>query len=149
MDIASAIAYDQTFPVALRHPGTGEEVGITFNIVSFDSERVVRAVKVIEAERWAEIATSADKKLSAEKVVEYVDKTERAQIEACIDSWDFGGHGFGDLGDNPDCTADAKKYLVNHPNANWIRLQIAARAADLGNFSQAQPKPSRKPSARK
>lgn len=149
MDIANAIAYDQTFPVALLHPGTGEEVGITINIVSFDSERVVKAVKAVEAERWGTMFASDSKRLTSEQVVEFADKTERAQLIACIDSWEFNGHGFGDLGVDPVCDEAARAYLINHPNAKWIKDQIAGRAADLGNFSQPPEKSSRKKSPSK
>ncbi len=149
MDISNAVAYDQTFPVDLRHPGTGEKIGITIDIVSFDSDRVVKAVKAVEAERWGVVLASDAKKLTPEQVVDFAEKTERVQIINCIAGWNFNGHGFGDLGDDPECTLEAREYLVNHPNAKWIREQIASRAADLGNFFQKPVKSSRKQSASK
>src|SRR5690606_32808923 len=116
MDISTAVAYDQTFPVDLRHPGTGEKIGIAIDIVSCDSDRVVKAVKAVEAERWGVVLASDAKKLTPEQVVDFAEKTERVQIVNCIAGWNFNGHGFGDLGDDPECTLEAREYLVNHPN---------------------------------
>ena len=149
MDIANLVTYDKTFPVKLIHPATGEETGIVINIVSFDSERVVKAVKAVEAERWRVMFDNDDKKLSPDQVLDFMDKTEREQVIAAIDSWDFGGSSFGDLGVDPECNDANKRHVVEHPNARWIRNQISARGADLTNFFQESATNSRKPSKRK
>lgn len=134
-DISALINYDQTFPVKIKNPLTLEEVGITFNVVSMDSERVAVVNKKIDTERWQAVFASEDKKLSAEMIATFGDKAERETLIAAIDSWDWGGNEFGTLGTDPECNEANKRYVIEHPNARWIRDQLSARAADLANFS--------------
>lgn len=149
MDFSKVVEYDRSFPVELKHPVTGEGVGITFNIVSFDSERVVKASKKVESDRWAAVFANEERKLTPDQLVEFMDRDSRERVIASIDSWDWGGHSFGDLGPDPECTEENKRYVIEHPNARLIRIQIENAGADLGNFSQGPEKPSAKQSKAK
>lgn len=133
-DFSSVIAYDQTFPVKILRPDTGEETGIVFDMVSAQSKRAVRASKVVEMKRWRSLFDSEDKSLSPEQIVEFSDQTEAEQLIACIASWSWGGHSFGDLGADPECTEENRRYVIEHPNAAWIRAQLSNAAGDLTNF---------------
>lgn len=140
MDFSAVVSYEQEFPVKLIHPVTGEDIGVTFNVVSFDSERVVKAAKTVESERWKAILESSDKKLTPEQFTEYQDKVEREQVIAAIKSWDWGGNEFDALPADAECTEENKRYVIEHKNAKWIREQIIARAASIENFTQASGK---------
>ena len=142
-DISALINYDQTFPVAIKNPVTGEDVGITFNLVSMESERVAVVDKLIDTERWQAVFESKDKKLTPEMIAKFGDKAERERLIAAIDGWNWGGNEFGNLGADPECNAENKRYVIEHPNARWIRSQLEAKAADLVNFSQPSKKPAR------
>lgn len=143
-DIANLINYEQTYAVPLI--GGGKEIGITFNIVSFDSDRVVKATRAVEAKKWQAVFESEDKKADPERLAELSEESRRERLVACIDSWDFGGHSFGDLPADPECNDANKRYVINHPNALWIRQQIEAKGADIGNFTNLSELPSRKKS---
>lgn len=142
-DISTLITYDQTFPVAIKNPVTGGDVGITFNMVSMDSERVAIVDKRIDTERWQAVFESKDKKLTPDMIAKFGEKSERERLIVAIDSWDWGDNEFGTLGVNPECTEENKRYVIEHPNARWIRVQLEARAADLVNFTQPSKKPAR------
>lgn len=140
-DLSKLVEYDKTFPVPLMFKG--EPVGITFNIVSFDSERVVRAGESVAGKRWEAIFKNEDHKLTHEQILDFSEMEERERLISAIDSWDFGGNSFGDLGQDPECTEVNKRYIITHPNAKWITDQIKAKGKDLGNFSGVLPKPSK------
>jgi hypothetical protein len=137
-DISDLVSYDKTYPVELTNVNTGEPLDIVFNVVSFDSDRVVSSVRKLEAERWADDAAGV-----AVDFAEYIAKQERVRILASIDSWEFRGHSWGSLGADPACTPENKAFIVNAPNAKWVRDQIALKAANIANFMQALPKPVR------
>lgn len=143
-DISTLMNYDKVFPVALKNLVTGDELGITFNVVSINSARAVAAAR--EYEKWV----LAEKAQGRE--VDEVDAREgisRARITAVIDSWDWGQHSFGDLGSAPECTEENKKHVINHPNADWIRAQLVMGCADIENFMSELRKPARTSSKKK
>src|SRR6476659_6637146 len=134
-DFSKLIEYDQTFPVEIRRPDNGEKTGIVFNMVSSQSKRAVQAQKVIESKRWAAVfADGADGKLTPEQTVSFIDLAEAETLIACIDSWDWGGHEFGDLGKDPECNDANRRYVIEHPNALWIKVQLSEAAGRLSNF---------------
>lgn len=144
MDFSNVVSYETEFPVKLRNPVSGEEIGVTFNVVSFDSESVIRAAKTVESERWKAILESDEKKLTPEKFTEFQEKVEREQVIASIRSWDWGGHDFSELKSDAECTTENKRYVIEHQNAKWIKDQVVARASDIKNFTQGSGnKPAR------
>lgn len=144
MDISSIVNYDLAFPVKIKHPGTLEEVGITFNIVSFDSNRVQSVEAAISNERLIEAFSADDKRLSPEKLAFFAAKERRETLIAAIDGWEWGDHTFGDLGQSPECSEANRRYVVEHPNAAWILAQIESAARGLGNFMPESKKPARR-----
>ena len=141
-DLSQLVQYENAYPVHLKF--MGKPVSITMNIVSFDSERVIKAGDAVGAKRWAAIFESEDRKLSAEQVFEFAAMEEREKLVAAIDSWDFGGNSFGELPADPECNEKNKRYILAHTNAKWIRDQLNGAGSDLGNFTQASAKPSKK-----
>lgn len=127
-------SYDDAIPVKLKNALTGEPVGVTINVVSMDSERVIKAARSVEMRRIREMMESEGNKLSDERAAEYVDIAEREQLIAAIDSWDFAGNSFGELGNDPACTDENKRYLVTHPSAKWIRDQLTQKVSDVKAF---------------
>ena len=141
-DLSQLVQYDVAYPVHLEF--NGERVGIRIDIVSFDTKDVAKVANEIAGKRWAAVFENEDKKLKTEQVFEFAELEEQEKLIAAIKSWDFGGNSFGDLGVDPECTEANKRYLVCHQNSKWIRDQLKARAEDLGNFTQAPAKPSKK-----
>lgn len=141
-DLSQLVQYENAYPVHLKF--MGEPVGITMHIVSFDSDRVIKAGNAVGAKRWAAIFESEEKKLSHEQISEFADMEEREKLVAAITSWDFGGNSFGDIAADPECNEKNKRYVLGHANAKWIRDQLNNAGTDLGNFTQASAKPSKK-----
>ena len=149
MDFSTVVSYEQEFPVKLLHPVTGEETGVVFNIVSFESAAVVKAMKKLEAERWQAVFANEDQKLTPEQFAEFNEKMAIEQVVSSVASWDWGGNEFAGLGEDAECTDANKRLVIEHPNSKWIRDQLIARGNDLGNFSQASVKNSARSSKRK
>lgn len=141
-DISTLVQYDVAYPVHLEF--NGERVGIRIDIVSFDTKDVAKVANDIAGKRWAAVFENEDKKLKTEQVFEFAELEEQEKLISAIKSWDFGGNSFGELGVDPECTDANKRYLVCHQNSKWIRDQLKARAEDLGNFTQAPAKHSKK-----
>lgn len=145
MDLSNLVAYDQEFPVKIKHPTSGEEVGITINIVSDDSERVARVGNIVQSDRWKAVFESEEKKLSVEQAIDFLNKEEKERLIAAIASWDFGGHSWDKLPPDPVCDEKNRRYLIEHPHAVFIRKQLSEASKSLANFSQAQPESSPTP----
>ena len=141
-DISTLVQYDVAYPVHLEF--NGERVGIRIDIVSFDTKDVAKVANDIAGKRWAAVFENEDKKLKTEQVFEFAELEEQEKLISAIKSWDFGGNSFGELGVDPECTDANKRYLVCHQNSKWIRDQLKARAEDLGIFTQAPAKHSKK-----
>lgn len=141
-DLSKLIQYDKTFPVVPKLGGN--PIGITINIVSFDSERVSRAVAKLDTEKWTLARGNEDKALTDDQRIDFAVRQMNEMIIASIDSWDFGGNSFGDLGVDPECNEENKRYLINHPNSKWIRDVVFAQGQEIDNFFGESPKPSKK-----
>lgn len=141
-DASTFVQYDKTHPITLMRGGV--PVGITINIVSFDSERVSKALHAVSSKKWRAAAESEDKKLATDQVYQFVDEEIKECVIAAIDSWDFGGLSWDELPADPECNDANKRYLINHPNAKWIRDVIFAKGQDIENFFGELPKPSKK-----
>lgn len=146
-DISALVNYQQAHPVELQF--RGEPVGITMNVISFDSEPVVAADALVSNKRMMAIYAAEDKTPNPEMIAEFDSERERARCVAAIQSWEFNGNSFGDLGVDPECNDANKRYLVGHPNAKWIRDQITMAGVNLQNFTQALPTPYVKKSPKK
>lgn len=137
-DLSVAVEYDRVYPVALRNPVNGEEIGVTINVVSTDSRKVVAALRKAQSEYWSEYAKAKD----GEKPE--LPDSERIVLVNCIDSWDWGDQSFGHISGAGAASLADCEYLIDHPNSKWIRDQIGAKTADLENFTQGSPKTARR-----
>lgn len=143
MDIANLVNYEQEYPVELKFGG--KPVGITIWVVSFDSERVVKAVRDVAAERWVDVQAAGSDHMTPQQNLEFNRAAERAQLVSAISKWDFGGNSFGDLGKDPECNEENRKYLIGHQNARWIREQLVDKGTAIENFTNLPGKrPARK-----
>lgn len=149
MDIADIARYDDAVTVDIKHPLTGEDVGISFSLVSFESERVSKAMRAIEVARMRDALQSGDIEVSSEDAAEYIERAEREKLIAAIVGWDFNGNSFGDLGVNPDCTEENKRKVINHPGSKWIRDQLIAKGDSVRDFIKPPEKRSAKGSRTK
>jgi len=141
-DLSKLVEYDKAIPVNLIAPD-GSKTEITFNVVSADSKRVADVTRKIDNERWLEVFASDDKKLSPEQIARFADKAEREAIIAAIESWEWGSDSWGHINAESPCNEENKRFLIEHPNAKWIRDNISAKVADLTNFTQPSKKPAR------
>lgn len=147
VDISKLVQYEQTFPIAIKNPVNGDDIGITFHVVSMDCERVLAVDRAIDSERWQEVFGSESKKLTPAQISKFAAKSERERLIAAIAKWEWGGNKFGDLGADPEFSTENVRYVIEHPNARWIREQLTARAGDLANFSLPSEAPAKVTSA--
>lgn len=141
-DASTFVQYDKTHPITLTRGG--EPVGITINIVSFDSERVSKAIAKLDAQKWEAARTNEEKVLTPEQRYDFAVQQINEMVIASIDSWDFGGLSWDKLPADPECNEENKRYLINHHNAKWIKDVIFAKGQDIENFFGELPKPSKK-----
>lgn len=142
MDIANIVQYEEAFLVEIVNPGTRDPIGITINVISMESDTVVKKLREFDKRKIAEHRKAG----TALEDIDFSDERAEVLLAACIHSWDFGGQSFGDLGVDPECTDAAKEYVVRHKNASWLRDQIAAGCAKLENFFTASEKPAKRTS---
>lgn len=133
-DISKLVEYDRAHPVKIFTP-LGEDSGIVINVVSQDSARVVKALRELQAEAWRSEAVG-----DGDSFVDVLAARERVILIHSIDSWDWGDHEFGHISGQGSPSLEDRTFLIDHPNAAWIRNQIAEGCAKIENFTE----PSRK-----
>ena len=143
-DISKLFEFDKPFAVEIKRRDNDEPVGITFNMVSNESARVVAALRKVDADRWKREAEG-----EVYDPIAYIDKQHVERMVAAIDSWDWGGNEFGELGADPECTDANKRYVVTHPNAKWIVDQLAMGSFVVENFTQKSVAPAQTTSKKK
>lgn len=141
-DLSKLVEYDKAYPVTLMRGG--KPVGITINIISFDSERVTKAIHAASSRKWMAARENDNGILTPEQVFQYANEEINECVIAAIDSWDFGDHSWGDLPVGFECNEKNKRYFVNHPNAKWIKDTIFAKGSEVSNFFGELPTPSEK-----
>lgn len=140
MDFSTLVEYDRTYPVKIYHPVTGKETGIVINVVSSDSKRVVDALRVAQGKRWADDA-AGESKDDASALPALMAEAGRIKLIHSIDSWEWPADGgFAHIKTDSKPSVEDRTFLVDHPNAEWIRVQIASGCANLENFTQPSQK---------
>lgn len=119
MDVAGLVAYEQDFPLEIRHPKTGEKIGIRFMVRHIDCEASTQAA---QAKRVAKVmGVDAD------------DNTVN-QYASCVSGWDWGENTFGDMG-VPEFSQENAQKVLTHPSAKWMLRQVMDAVLNIGNFT--------------
>jgi len=137
LDLSKLVDYEAEFPVELLHPKTRKPVGVTFWLRSLASKDIKRIDRL---GRNAMLVANKDANGGAFSIspeaLDVGEKTERDKLIAAITRWDWGDHEFGELGKNPECTAENKAYVLDHPAADWFLADLYAGAGGIANFIQ-------------
>lgn len=134
MDILNLVEYEREHPVALKHPVTGDALGVVINVVSMESNSAAKAVR-------AERQKFVERRIAGESVdaSEESDAIDMAMYCAVVKSWDWGGKAPGPGFDvDPVCDKANKVKLFSHQNSKWIKEQIAEGCTRIANFTQAE-----------
>lgn len=134
-NMASAVEYDRLYPVAIKNP-YGEDTGIVINVVSKDSKRVVDALRKAQSDYWSAIAAGG--------VDVAAPDIERITLVNCIVSWDWGSESWDHIEGSGDASLADREYLIDHPNAKWIKDNVAVGTANIENFTQPSLKSVRR-----
>lgn len=118
MDISQLVQYERAFPLELKHPVTGEKVGVTFNVRHIDCSA---ATAVVDRQSAGEVleASSTDRSLEV--------------LAACIESWDWGKHTFN--GEKLELTPENALLVLK--SSPWINRQVLAATGRIANFMNA------------
>lgn len=128
MDLATIVKYERLFPLALRHPATDEEIGVTFHIRSAESDEakaVIHKYNNVNVERrWR------NKLPRSESLV----KEELEKAASYIASWDWGDHIYEG---KPVGEFEMKTAMRILEKEGWIFDQVVRCAAKVENFIEA------------
>lgn len=127
-DFSTLVDYENPYELHIKSPVDGKYTGIVFKIVSADSAPVVKAQRDLQIQYFKDRALKGDD-------VEVPDQ-ESALLSAAIVDWTWGGGGWGHVVDGSPATKDNKDFVLNHPNAGWIKNQVSAACANIENFTQ-------------
>jgi hypothetical protein len=134
-NMASMVEYDRLYPIAIKNP-YGEDTGIVINVVSKDSKRVVSALRQAQSEYWAAMAAGGEGVVAPD--------VERITLVNCIDSWDWGSESWDHIEGSGVASLADREYLIDHPNAKWIKDNLAVGTANIENFTQPSQKSARR-----
>lgn len=139
MDLSTAVEYDRLYPITLKG-FDGKDLGITVNVVSRDSRRVIDSLRKAQDEYWVALKEKSENPSLPEPVLpDHV----RLTLIHCIDSWDWGEHSWAHISGSGAASLADREYIIDHPNAKWFKDQIAAGTANIENFSKPSQKSAR------
>lgn len=139
-NLATLVDYEKEYPINIVNHVTGEPLGITINVVSKDSRRVVNALRDWQARKFDEAARSDKREETSADRLKFIEEHGTETLIASISSWDWGEHSFEHINGSGVPSEDDKRFLVGHPNAGWILTQIAEGAHKIENFMQESPR---------
>lgn len=111
--------------MALLHPGTGEETGVTFRVIGYDTEQVETATREFRKGMMA-----AKKKPAQEDVLSGLRRTRAKAALVGVE----GGSG-------STTTVDEFRALMDEPGFVWIVEQVEAFAGDRASFFKSAGTP--------
>lgn len=119
--IADIVAYEREFPLDLKHPKTGDSLGVRFMVKHIDCEAATKVTKEgnIAAVLGADVDVSA----------------EFTQYAACISGWDWDGKEFIEGEGVLEYSPENALKVISHPSAKWITAQVRNAVVKIGNFT--------------
>lgn len=136
-DLSKLIEYERPHPVKIVTPD-GTDTGIVINVVSQDSGKVIKALREMQADAWRKEAAG-----EGEAFLAAMAARERIVLINSIHSWDWGQHNFEHITTETPVTEENCAFLIDHPNASWIRASLAEGCAVIENFTNPLPKNAR------
>lgn len=136
MDLSKVVEYDEAFPVEIKHRSTGEPVGLTIHVVSFDSVDAQKAERKVQAVKMREQFKAAEK--GADPTA--IDFTEVqydalvAKAIAAVKAWEWADGLTWNGNAPPKCDDAGKRDVLLHPNAGWILDQVINAGSRIENF---------------
>lgn len=118
--ISDLVSYEREYPLKLKHPGTGEDLGITFWVRHIDCDDAIRATKISAAQIMGDPDAEEPK--------------ENAAYAACITRWDWGENEFLAGKGAPEFSPEMALEVMHHANTKWIVAQVRAAVVKIGNF---------------
>lgn len=111
-------ASDRGSVVSLRHPGTGEPLGISLRVLGYESAKVDQAVR----EYQRKVVKSKDKP----STTEFLEGRRRIQASASVIGVEGGSGRMGSI--------DGVREYIDNPGFVWLVEQIEAVAGDRASF---------------
>lgn len=140
MAIADLVNYDQTITVDLKHPGTGESVGVQFEVRSIENEDAQYILRRRRARAMSKMASSGKKAASDDDVADILSdmiEPDGEILATCVVGWDWGGQEFEDGEGVLEWSPENAEHVMTHQSTRWIRPQVQTAAQNIGNFTQA------------
>lgn len=129
VSILDLVDYNKPIKYELKHPVSGAGLGVTFDLVSIESD------KSNEVFRSHLLQPNIEKKMTGEGRLTVGMQVARERIAASIIDWDFNGNILED-GDEaePKPTLENKLKLLSK---DWIYKQLDAQVGSLSNFTKS------------
>lgn len=128
---------DALYPVELKHPVTGDALGITFWIAPFAADAAsdwwVRTNTMMANVK----ARAKNEEVDADTVAEIDAQSLIKRAIAAVRKWDWGDKSFQKINAKSPCNADNKAAVLNDPGASWIVAQIIDAGSNIENFTKA------------
>lgn len=131
MDISAIVKYDDTHPIDLVHPETGEKLGIVFHVTSADAEAVVVPLHSLELARY-KFKQSQGRDYNDLEFMQYFAKQKEYVARYAIKSWDWGEHEFAGISGVGEPKPEELDKVVA---CLWIRDQVWSGVQSIANFT--------------
>lgn len=127
----SALFDDALAEVEIVNKLDGKPLGIKMWIAPFAADESANAW--FRSRYLLERSKSDD--VDSDAVAEFAVQADIRRIAASVRKWDWGGHSWADLGENPACTNENKLKVFSDSRASFIVEQLMQKAVALENFT--------------
>jgi hypothetical protein len=137
MDLSKVVQYDETFPVQIRHRITGEHVGLTVNVTSFEGAAAMKAERAIAGVRMQKQYLAQQSGLKPEDIdfAELQNEADQEKAIAAVQSWEWAEGLTWNGKSPPKCDDAGKREVLLHPNSGWILAQVINAGKRIENFT--------------
>lgn len=125
----TAKAFEEGVDVPIKHPVTGEPLGLTIRVASYQSERVRKVQRKMANAALREQRRNPKKATTSEEIEE----RSREVIGAAIIDW----KGFEKAGKPYPCTPENVAAVLSNPDLWFIGDQVDKAADDQSAFMKA------------
>lgn len=137
MDLSKVVQYDEAFPVEIKHRITGEPVGLTIYVSSFEGEDAMRAERRVAGQRMQQhyLAQQSGKSSADVNLADLQNDADREKAIDAVKGWEWADGLLWNGSAPPDCDDAGKREVLLHPNAGWILAQVINAGKSIENFT--------------
>lgn len=131
-DLSKVVDYSATVPVTIFSDDGRDVIFHVRTLENKDAQALMSKRRAKALSKRASGAEDQDEYVGG-LMADTIDPPAEV-LATCIVSWEWNGHSFGALGDDPALTPESAAEVLGY---GWIKTLVLSKAIDIGNFTTA------------